>query len=113
MPVIVTYLINIMGLILPGLSSAYVGERGKAHSEQVLELAQQAEKVNPTFLHLFFLPTDIKEATKDSNEDGNLWDKSDASHSVWANKWSVGIYFSKHVAKSNLWHQFKSYPCKQ
>lgn len=46
MPVIVTYLINIMGLILPGLSSALaVGERGKVRSEQVLQPAQQAEKV--------------------------------------------------------------------
>lgn len=44
----VTCLINIMGLILPGLSSAYVGEGVKARSEQVLKLAQQAEQVNST-----------------------------------------------------------------
>lgn len=40
--------INIMGLILPGLSSAYVGEGVKARSEQVLKLAQQAEQVKST-----------------------------------------------------------------
>lgn len=79
----VTCLINIMGLILPGLSSAYVGERGKAHSRAGAQAgsASRESKLHvlhhlPSLVYTFPDPSSlaaaIGEATKSTAGDGSL-----------------------------------------
>lgn len=52
----VTCLINIMGLILPGLSSAYVGERGKAHSRAGAQAGSASREGKIHILHRLHCP---------------------------------------------------------
>lgn len=80
-----------MGLILPGLSSAYVGERGKARSragaqagsasrESKLRTPHRLPSLAYTFLDPLFLAAAIREATKSTAGDRSLSGKDQILH---------------------------------
>ena len=118
-----------MGLILPGLSSAYVGERGKAHSRAGAQAGSASRESKLHILHRLYcprwctpswFPSSLQlpsEKPQKVQMEMEVCEMSIRYSMFWVGKQvtrrSLLVTILKWTAESNPWHLFNSYPCKQ